>query len=78
MSKEDYQASQRRPTHPSPSTGQTAKPPTGKPPVGSTNGRQGPTNVNQANANATFNSFIDENTPQWQTEIASAYSQVCY
>ncbi|KAL8620268.1 hypothetical protein ACOMHN_064558 [Nucella lapillus] len=50
------------------------KPPLGKPPPGG--GKHVQTNVHLANANATFNSFIDENTPQWQTDIASAYSQV--
>lgn len=36
------------------------------------------TNVHMQNANDTFNNFIDETTPQWQNEIASAYSQVCF
>ena len=70
ISKEDYLASQGQ--------GQknpNGKPPLGKPPIGA-GGRNVQTNVHMANANATFNSFIDENTPQWQTEIASAYSQV--
>lgn len=63
MSKEEYQA--RR--------GGMGKPPLGKPPHG---GKNLQTNVHMANANATFNSFIDENAPQWQTDIASAYNQV--
>jgi len=33
-------------------------------------------NVHLQNANATFNSFIEDPNPQWQTEIASAYSEV--
>ncbi|XP_076463867.1 tubulin polyglutamylase TTLL5-like [Babylonia areolata] len=71
MTKEEYQASQARRNI------QNGKPPIGKPPpAGGGGGKQAQTNVHMANANATFNSFIDENTPQWQTEIASAYSQV--
>lgn len=68
MSKEEFQAVQAR-------RGQVGKPPLGRPPHGA-GGKGVQTNVHLANANATFNSFIDENTPQWQTEIASAYSQV--
>lgn len=71
MSKEEYLASQGH-GRKNPNNG---KPPLGKPPTGA-GGRNIQTNVHLANANATFNSFIDENTPQWQTEIASAYSQV--
>jgi hypothetical protein len=69
MSKEDYQASQKRSV-------QASKPPIGRPPSGPPSVKNIHPNVHQANANATFNSFIDENTPQWQNDIASAYSQV--
>ncbi|KAK7103452.1 hypothetical protein V1264_018343 [Littorina saxatilis] len=68
ISKEEYMANQVRRIH-------AGKPPVGKPPPGG-GGRNSQPNVHLANANATFNSFIDESTPQWQTEIASAYSQV--
>lgn len=32
--------------------------------------------VHMQNANNTFNSFIEDPNPQWQTEIASAYNEV--
>lgn len=39
--------------------------------------RKKQTNVNLQSANATFNSFIeDNNAPNWQNELALAYSQV--
>ncbi|XP_005096708.1 tubulin polyglutamylase TTLL5 isoform X1 [Aplysia californica] len=49
-------------------TNLSSKPPAPQPP------QQG--NVHMQNANATFNSFIEDQNPQWQNEIASAYSEV--
>ncbi|XP_071079263.1 tubulin polyglutamylase TTLL5-like isoform X1 [Haliotis cracherodii] len=39
-------------------------------------GKHGKANVNMDNANATFNSFIDDPGSQWQSDLMAAYSQV--
>ena len=40
------------------------------------NKKQTNINMNYQNANATFNSFIEDVGPNWQNEVAKAYSQV--
>ena len=40
------------------------------------NRKQTNVNLNYQNANATFNSFIEDVGPNWQNEVAKAYSQV--
>lgn len=42
----------------------------------SVNRKQTNVNLNLQNANATFNSFIEEIGPNWQNDVAAAYSQV--
>ncbi|XP_067680981.1 tubulin polyglutamylase TTLL5-like isoform X3 [Haliotis asinina] len=39
-------------------------------------GKHRQTNINMDNANATFNSFIDDPGAQWQSDLMTAYSQV--